>query len=109
VDRDQQWYLAMAKLDALASNIPSYIKHSVVDEFHEILGLFATATAQDVSIFRIPEDKMQKQVISLQRGGRRHPGSVQYSDEKYCEDNFFKRRIQEVKLYFANFQPPHKR
>jgi hypothetical protein len=65
VDRDQQWYLAMAKLDALAANIPSRIKQSLVDEFHEILELFANATAQDIAVFRIPEDKTQKVVISF--------------------------------------------
>ena len=99
----------MAKLDALAANIPSRIKQSLVDEFHELLELFANATAQDIAVFRIPEDKMQKVIISFRPAGRRLPGSTQYSDEKYCDDNFFKRRLQEVKLYFANFQPPHKR
>jgi len=52
---------------------------------------------------------MQKQVTSFQRVGRRHLGCIQYSDEKYCDDNFFQRRLQEVKIYFNNFQPPHKR
>jgi len=99
----------MAKLDALAANIPSRIEQSHVDEFHEILALFASATAQDISVFRVPNDKMQKVVVSAQRASRRFPGSVQYSSEKYCDDNFFLRRLQEVRIYFGNFQPPHKR
>jgi plasmid stabilization system protein ParE len=48
-----------------AANIPSRIKQSLVDEFHEILELFANATAQDIAVFRIPEDKTQKVVISF--------------------------------------------
>jgi len=101
--------MAMAKLDAMAANIPGRIDQKFVDEFHEILALFASATGEDIAVFRIPDDKMEKKVTSFQRGGFNRPGSVQYTKEKYCDDNFFKRRLTEVNGYFANFQPPHNR
>jgi hypothetical protein len=107
VDRD--WYLAMAKLDAMAANIPGRVDQKSVDEFHEILALLARATGEDSAVFRIPDDKMDKKVISFRRGGFNRPGSVQYTQEEYCDDNFFRRRLTEVKNYFANFQPPHNR
>ena len=109
MDRDREWYLAMAKLEALASNIPRRISQQHVDEFHDILTMFANATSEDISVFQIPDDKMQKQVVSFRPAGRRLPGSVQYGDQKYCDDNFFQRRLHEAKVYFTNFQPPHKR
>jgi len=109
VDRAREWYIAMAKLEALAAHIPSRISRQHVEEFHEILTLFADATGEDISIFRVPDDKMQRQPISVSRATRRTPGSIQWSEERYCDDNFFERRLEEVKLYFKTFQPPHKR
>lgn len=109
MSNDREWYIAMSRLEAFEKETPAYISQAHVDQFHEILQLFARGTGQDISVFRIPDEQMQLRVVSFTMATRRRPGTRQYSSEKYCDDNFFRRRLIEVRSYFSNFQPPHKR
>jgi len=97
------------QVQAFEKATPSYIDKEHVDEFHAILDLFASGTGQDILDFKIPESKMDHKLVSFTRGSFSRPGSQQFTKEKYCDDNFFKRRLIEVRAYFSNFQPPHQR
>jgi hypothetical protein len=107
VGNDRNWYVAMAKLDALAEELPPSIYEQTVAEFHEILDLFAAATGEDATPFRLRDDDLKPMIVSIQRGGRSgRPGRVSYGDKKQCDRNLFSRRLSAARKYFANLQPP---
>lgn len=90
---ENQWELARARFDALRRNKPSWIKRPEVDEYHLILRVLEAASGVDLSAFRIPDSELKPRVSGISLATRRRPGATRYSDERYCDDGFFSRRI----------------
>lgn len=98
--------MAWAQLGALKSNLPVSVEEKHVAEFHTILKLLFEATAEDTSVFRIPEEDVKPRLISVVRASFRAPGRSTYSDKKFCDRNLFLRRIEAVYTYFNGIQGP---
>ena len=103
---EKKWALAWVRFDALRRNIPRSISKDRVDEYHSILEALHAATGEDLSPFRIPDGELKPLVVAMRYGTRRHPGSVSYSDEKYCDVAFFARQIEGVSSYIAALETP---
>jgi hypothetical protein len=95
----KSWALAISQFNALRSNIPTSISEKLVIEYHEILKSLESATTEDLSSFRIPQDQLEPRVTSFRLASRRHPGSATYSREKFCNKDFFKRKVDALSQY----------
>lgn len=101
----QKWKLALARFNGYYANIPSFIKTEHVADYHAIVAALEEASAEDLSHFKIPSDKLKPKLVSVRPasyGG--HPGSSQYSKDNYCDSTFFKGQIDGLKHYLATMQ-----
>jgi len=101
----QQWDVAFAQLDALHRNIPSFVDEARVQEYHAIVHSLQVASCdENIVSFRIPASEIRPKVVSVVPGGRRFRGHVNYSDKKYCENNFFERQLEALWNYIQRYQ-----
>lgn len=104
---NREWALAWANFDSFKNNLPEEVEDTHVNEYHQILDLMENSSGEDLSAFRIPDDKLEPKILSFQppryRGGG---GSVRYSGKKTCDRNFMQRKLQALESYFNNIQPP---
>jgi hypothetical protein len=91
-----KWTLASGQFNALREHIPRRVDARLVNKYHAVLDLLEAATGDDLSSFRIHSSELAPVILSLQRG---RPGSAQYSKEKYCDDHFFKRHVDDLAAY----------
>jgi hypothetical protein len=90
----QQWDIAFTQLDALRRNIPPFVDEVRVQEYHAIVHALQVASCDENLLnFRIPGNEIRPKVASVRLGGRRHPGHVNYTNKKYCDNNFFQRQL----------------
>jgi hypothetical protein len=102
---DEKWFLAWSRFDGLRKNPPRRINEGVVSNYHGILDALEEASGKDLAYFRIPDSEVKRVAVSATRGsysGR--PGTVQYSDEKYCEPSYFAQQIAGVSNFFSTLQ-----
>lgn len=98
---EKKWRLAVSQFHAIRSNVPGYIKESLVDEFHAILDQMAAASGEDFSSFRIPAADVKPRVVSFQMGRQ---GSQRYSKDNYCDSNLFDRKVQALFNYLPEVE-----
>lgn len=98
------WKLAISQFNALRSNIPTSISENLVNEYHEIVKSLELATAEDLSSFLIPETQLKPRVTSFRFATSRHPGNQTYSRDKFCDDDFFKRKIDALFQYLQTIE-----
>jgi hypothetical protein len=101
---EKQWRLANSQFQALRNNIPNLIDVGLVAEYHGIPQLFADSSGEDFSTFRIPDSELAPRVTGWRVGSSRRPGSTLYSDEKYCEYDFFQRKIDALFHYLQTIE-----
>lgn len=95
----RKWKLGLVQFQALRANIPTLISEKVVQEYHAVLDLLAAASEEDFNAFRIPRAEVKPRVTGGRVGSHRHPGQTIYSKDNFCEDNFFKRKIDSLSRY----------
>jgi hypothetical protein len=101
----QQWDVAFAQLDALHRNIPSFVDEARVQEYHAIVHALQVASCdENIVTFRVPANEIRPKVVSVAPGGRRFRGHVNYSDKKYCDNNFFERQLDALWNYVQRYQ-----
>jgi hypothetical protein len=72
-----------------------FLKAAEVQDYHAIVSALEEARGEDFSTFKIPADKVKPKVLPVRpRGYGGFPGSVQYSQEGYCDSNFFTIALQ---------------
>jgi hypothetical protein len=100
IDDFTKWNLGVAKLSGFMKHVrPPYREEDVTD-FHGIVTLLEEATGADLSHFKIPDGKMQREIIGAQRGsytGR--PGRVYYGSKKTCDSGFFRAQLESLASY----------
>ena len=107
MDDGRKWHLAWAQLDAFTNHLPMSVKEKHVIEFHSILDLLQESSGEETQMFRIPDGELQRKVTSPTRmimSGR--PGTVTYSEGRYCDHDLMMRRIEAIRNYFIRIQPP---
>ena len=95
-----------ARLKALQSNLPdrSSVEEKYVAEFHSILNLLIQTSGLDLSNFRIPDSEL-KPIVT---GGNYRTGTVDYSDDNYCQQAFMMMKIDGVLTFFEIQSPQPK-
>lgn len=73
-----------------------------MSEFHQILAALEKASGEDLSSFRVPDREMKQRVIAA---NYRH-GTTTMSDKRYCDEQYMRRQLEGIALYFQNLQPP---
>jgi hypothetical protein len=103
----KKWTLADVRLQAMRKSIPTYVDLDMVAEYHGIVSAFEEASGEDFSAFRIPDSKIAPRVTSIQLGSSRRPGRTSYSDEKYCQAEYFGRQIEGLAAYLPHIRTPN--
>ena len=109
MDDARKWHVATAQLDAYAKNLPDLyaLPENLVTEFHAILKLLEEATGEDLAPFRVTDSDVKPIPMSATRASRRQPGTVYYTEAKYCDRNLMLRKIDGVRGYFQRLYPQH--
>ena len=94
----QELIEAYARLKALKSNLPerSSVELKYVEEFHSILRLLTHTSGLDLSNFRVPDSEL-KPIVT---GGNYITGTVDYSEDSYCQRAFLMMKIDGVLTFF---------
>jgi hypothetical protein len=101
---EKKWILAKSEFQALRKNIPNLIDTGLVAEYHAILQLFIDSSGEDFSSFRIPNSQLAPMITGFRVATPRYPGTKFYSDEKYCERDFFQRKIDALFHYLQTVE-----
>jgi hypothetical protein len=110
--------LVWARFQALRSHPPSAGDEDEVSQFHEIVSALEEAFNENLSVFRIPEDKLKQYedesgstawVDAGRHGGRFNPACKQMSERRFCDVRFLQQQIDGIALYFQNLRPTPKR
>ncbi|MGA7968074.1 MAG: hypothetical protein WB983_05540 [Terriglobales bacterium] len=69
-----------AQLLSLKQNLPNAgeVTKRWLDDFHSILDTVEKETGEDLKAFRVPQEDVHPQLISVRRGTRRAKGSATY-------------------------------
>src|ERR1039458_3671195 len=96
-----QWDVLIARLSALRKNLPGSVSETVVVEYNSLVhDLQVSSRDEGLVAFRIPDNRLEHQITGSTRPTARHPsGSVSYSDERYCDDDYFKRQVEGLWSY----------
>jgi len=101
---EKAWRIAISQFNALRSNIPSSVSEDVVSEYHNILETLQSASGEDLSSFRVPQDQIEPRVASFRMGSRRGPGGSTYTRQKYCDTDFFTRKVTALSSYLSTLE-----
>jgi hypothetical protein len=105
---------AWARFQALRSHPPSSGDEGEVSQFHEIVSALEEAFDENLSVFRIPEDKLKQYedesgstawVDAGRHGGRFSPAGQKTSERRFCDVRFLRQQMDGVAIYFQNLQP----
>jgi hypothetical protein len=106
---EQKASTAWAKFLAFKENPPVTWNERTVSEYHEIMAdLEAAFPSHDLSAFKIPDSRMQREIVGAQRAprsGRAMRGQVQYSSDRHCDVGYALRQIDSIVRYFENLNP----
>jgi hypothetical protein len=95
-----QWDVLIARLNALRKNLPPDATERIVAEYNSLVhDLQVVSRDEGLVAFRIPDNQLERRIIGARRGTARHPGSVTYSKERYCDDDYFKRQVEGLWSY----------
>jgi hypothetical protein len=98
----KKWNIAVSMLSGFMQHVPTSISEECVQQYHQILSQLEDASGEDLSAFKIPEGKLQKEVTGFRPGGYRGGrGSVSYSKLRFCNYSYFSSQLHGV----ANFIP----
>jgi hypothetical protein len=100
MDDPTKWNLGVAKLSGFMKHVRAPYGEAEVGDFHGIVAMLEEATGADLSHFKIPAGKMERQVIGARRASYSgHPGGVLYSSEKSCDSGFFRAQLEGLVSY----------
>jgi len=87
-----------ARLISLRKNLPSYTKESVAHEFNSMVHqLEEELQDPEIASFRIPESDIKPRIVSFVPGRQ-----VNYSEDKYCDNQLFKRQVDGLWEYLVD-------
>jgi hypothetical protein len=102
----KKWSIAYMKFKGYYANVPPWIKTAEVDYYHELISGLEGASGEDLSQFKIPPDRLKPKVVAVRPGGYGGGrGSVTYSSESYCDNNFFQGQLDALNEYLKTLVP----
>ena len=106
MDDAQRWLLAWARFEALRTNQPRTWDESEVARYNDIVtALEEACPGEDLSAFRVPDSELKHKVVSFTLGTYRRPGRTNMSSGRYCNEDYMRRQIEGIFLYFHTRQP----
>jgi len=108
---------ALARFQALQIHPPSSGDEGEVSQFHEIVSALEEAFDENLSAFRIPEDKLKQYedesgstawVDAGRHGSRFSPAGKQMSERRFCDVRFLQQQIDGIAIYLQNRKPTPK-
>ena len=100
-----KWNLGISKLSGFMKFIRPPFKDDAVAEFHKIVDILEQSCDADLSHFRIPPDKMKRELLAVRPGAfRGGPGQSFYSDEKECDGGFFRSQLDGLASYLGTIR-----
>lgn len=105
MDNPTKWNLGVAKLSGFMKHVRAPYGEEEVVDFHGIVAMLEEATGADLSHFKIPDAKMERQVIAARRAsysGR--PGGALYSSKKSCDSGFFRAQLDSLASYLPTLE-----
>jgi hypothetical protein len=103
--------LAWAKFSALRNNLPGTWDENAVSDFHEGLTALEQAFGEDLSAFRISEERMQPVPMNIQRqppSGHPVPRPP-LAKSRYCSGQFARQQVEGVHSYLERLISPMSR
>src|ERR1700678_2112166 len=95
-----QMDVLIARLNALRKNPPPDLTEAIAAEYNSLVhDLQVVSRDESLVAFRIPDAQLEQRIVSVRRGTARHPGSATYSNERYCDDDYFKRHVEGLWSY----------
>jgi len=98
-----EWNIAWSRFVALRTHPPSAWYEDDVRQFNDIVTALE-AFGHDLALFRVSNDMLKFRPTAIQRAGRsgRFPGSVQMSTKRSCDEQYVRRQMEAIALYFHN-------
>lgn len=102
IQDDKRWKIGIFQLAGFMQHIPTSIDEGNVEQFHGIVKLLEEASGEDFSYFKIPPEKLAPRVTSFQpRSYGGSPGSVNYSQKKFCDSKYFYSQVHGLSNYIG--------
>ena len=105
MDNPTKWNLGVAKLSGFMAHVRPPYREDEVGDFHSIVTLLEEASGADLSHFKIPTAKLEREIIGARRrsySGR--PGGVLYGSKKSVDSGFFRAQLQGIASYLPTLQ-----
>jgi hypothetical protein len=101
----QKWRIAMSRFNGYYAHPPSWPKEKDVEDYHSHVAALEEASGEDLSLFRIPADRLERRVV----GGRRAaygggPGSTIYAKDKSIDSDYFQAQLDGLKNYLLTIE-----
>ena len=98
----KKWHIGVSRLNGLIENLPSSFDEDDVEHYHGIISALEEASGEDLSVFRIPANKLERRITSVTRGSYTGgPGSVTYSHKRYCNGSYFRSQLHALSDYVS--------
>ena len=89
----------------MLQHLSSSVDEEIVERFHAIVRILEQASGEDLSIFKIPNEKLAPRITSVRRGSYGGgPGSATYSERKYCDDGYFRSQVHGLSNYIGTMR-----
>jgi hypothetical protein len=99
---------ALAELQSLRQNVPDAdIKEADVRDYHRLLESITKETSLNLTNFFIPNERLERAITGTASPSRanRYQEEVYYSDSRYCDRDFFLRKLDAAIIYIQGLQP----
>ncbi len=102
---EKKWRLGVSMIRGLEQHVPASIDEACVEHYHSIVSTLEQASGEDLSHFRIPPNRLRPRVVGASRGSfRGGPGHVNYSKDKYCDDDYFRSQLIGLLSYLPSLE-----
>jgi hypothetical protein len=102
IQDSKKWNIGISQLAAFMQHIPTTVDEEDVEQFHGIVKILEEASGEDLSYFKIPNEKLAPRITGARPGGYGGgPGSVTYSQKKYCDSKYFYSQVHGLSNYIG--------
>ncbi len=101
---EKKWRLSVVEFEAMHTNMPLRMSERFVSDYHGVLDKMADASEEDLDSFRIPASELKPRVESVQLEVLNSPRKTNYSKDKYCDENLFRRKIDALARYLPSIE-----
>ena len=103
----KKWNLGVSLLSGFMQHVPGAIDEDCVQQYHGIVLLLEQSSGEDLSLFKIPDDKLARKLTSFAHDlFGDGSGSATYSKERFCDGPFFRSQLHGLSNYIQVIKGP---